>query len=155
MCDTACCADAQRDQLVGAITFTPEVRPFTDKQIELVRTLPVRRHRHRERAVLNELRQRTTDLASAQPTSRSAGAADRDIGGAPGRFSSSPGDLAASVRAMLEKAVRICDANFGTMYLREEGRLRLIAAHNVPARLPKYAQDGAAQTPRRVASLTQ
>ena len=34
---------------------------------------------------------------------------------------------------MLEKAVRICDAKFGTLYLYEKGGLRLIATHNVPA----------------------
>jgi GAF domain-containing protein len=33
---------------------------------------------------------------------------------------------------MLEKAVRICDAKFGTLYFAEDGRLRLIAAQQVP-----------------------
>jgi adenylate cyclase len=33
---------------------------------------------------------------------------------------------------MLEKAVRICDAKYGTLYLCEDGRLRLVAAHDVP-----------------------
>ena len=33
---------------------------------------------------------------------------------------------------MLEKAVTICDAKFGTLYLYEEGALRLVAAHDVP-----------------------
>jgi GAF domain len=34
--------------------------------------------------------------------------------------------------AILEKAVRICDAKFGTLYLHEGGGLRLVAGHNVP-----------------------
>ncbi len=33
---------------------------------------------------------------------------------------------------MLEKAVRICGAKFGTLYLHEAGGLRLMAAHDVP-----------------------
>ena len=33
---------------------------------------------------------------------------------------------------MLEKAVRICDAKFGTLYLHEEGGFRLVAGHEVP-----------------------
>ena len=33
---------------------------------------------------------------------------------------------------MLEKAVRICDARFGNIYLREDSKLHLVAAHNVP-----------------------
>ena len=38
---------------------------------------------------------------------------------------------------MLEKAVSICDAKFGTLYLREQDRLRLIATHDVP---PAFAE---------------
>ncbi len=34
---------------------------------------------------------------------------------------------------MLEKAVRICDAKFGTLYLVEDRRLRLVAAQQAPA----------------------
>ena len=33
---------------------------------------------------------------------------------------------------MLGKAVSICDAKFGTLYLREGDELRLIATHDVP-----------------------
>jgi transcriptional regulator with GAF, ATPase, and Fis domain len=47
-------------------------------------------------------------------------------------ISSSPGNLQQIFATMLEKAVRICDAKFGTMYLCDEGKLRLIAALNVP-----------------------
>jgi GAF domain-containing protein len=47
-------------------------------------------------------------------------------------ISSSPGDLQPVFEAMLEKAVRICDAKYGTLYLRDGGTLRLVAAHDVP-----------------------
>ena len=33
---------------------------------------------------------------------------------------------------MLEKAVHICDAKYGTLYLPDDGRLRLVAAYDVP-----------------------
>ena len=52
-------------------------------------------------------------------------------------ISSSPGDLQPVFATMLEKAVRICDAKFGTLYLREDGRLRLVATHDVPPMFPK------------------
>jgi GAF domain-containing protein len=56
--------------------------------------------------------------------------------------SSSPGDLEPVFATMLEKAVRICDAKFGTMYLCDEGKLRLIAAHNVPTAFEDVRGDG-------------
>src|SRR6516164_7983902 len=52
-------------------------------------------------------------------------------------ISSSPGDLEPVFRAMLANAVRLCEAKFGDLYLYEGGRLRMVAAHNVP---PAYAK---------------
>ena len=52
-------------------------------------------------------------------------------------ISSSPGDLEPVFRAMLANAVRLCEAKFGDLYLYEGGRLRMVAAHNVP---PAYAE---------------
>jgi two-component system NtrC family sensor kinase len=47
-------------------------------------------------------------------------------------ISGSTGDLEPVFRTILEKAVRYCDAEFGTLYLLEGGGIRLVAAHNVP-----------------------
>jgi two-component system, NtrC family, sensor kinase len=47
-------------------------------------------------------------------------------------ISSSPGDVQPVFDTMLEKAVRICDAKFGMLYRHESGRLRLMAARDVP-----------------------
>ena len=48
-------------------------------------------------------------------------------------ISGSPGDLQPVFATILEKAVRICDAKFGTLYLAERGKLRLMAAQQAPA----------------------
>ena len=47
-------------------------------------------------------------------------------------ISGSPGDLQSVFVAILEKAVHICEAKFGTLFLYDNGALRLVAGHNVP-----------------------
>ena len=47
-------------------------------------------------------------------------------------ISSSPGELEPVFQAMLENATRICEAKFGTMFLREEDAFRTVALHNAP-----------------------
>ena len=47
-------------------------------------------------------------------------------------ISSSPGELEPVFQAMLENAVRLCDAKFGTLELYEGGAFRKATLHNVP-----------------------
>ena len=108
--------------------YRQEVRPFTDKQIELVKQLrEAGRHRHRE-------------YPPAQRAARIAAAADGDVGGAE-VISSSPGELEPVFEAMLENAMRICEAKFGILWLCEGDGFRSSCDHNVP---PAYAESGSA-----------
>jgi hypothetical protein len=50
-------------------------------------------------------------------------------------ISSSPRDLEPVFRAMLAHATRLCEANFGNMYLRDGELFRIAAAHNTPPAL--------------------
>jgi len=52
-------------------------------------------------------------------------------------ISSSPGDLQPVFQAMLENAVRICEAKFGTLFLRDVDVFRAVATHNAP---PSYVE---------------
>src|SRR5262249_47663416 len=52
-------------------------------------------------------------------------------------ISSSPGELEPVFQAMLENATRICEAKFGSMYLREGDAFRIVAMHNAP---PAFAE---------------
>jgi len=96
--------------------------------------------------LLNELHQRTSDLSEALEQQTATSEVLRVI-------SSSPGELEPVFQAMLENAVRTCDAKFGTLYLREADAFRMIATHNAP---PAYgearAQARTVQTPSKRAS---
>src|SRR5215475_14123974 len=48
-------------------------------------------------------------------------------------ISSSPGELEPVCEAMLEKAVRLCTASFGNLYVRDGEFFQLAAAYNTPA----------------------
>src|SRR5262249_60314006 len=57
-------------------------------------------------------------------------------------ISSSPGDLKPVFEAMLVNAVRICEAKFGTLYLREGDAFRAAALHNAPPAFVEFWQRG-------------
>jgi len=124
------------NELVGAITFArQEVRLFTDQQIELVKNFVAQAVIAIENTrLLNELRQRTTDLTESLEQQT----ATTEVLGV---ISSSPGDIQPVFAAMLENAVRICDAKFGVVYRCEGDVMRSVAMHNVPPALAALGRD--------------
>jgi GAF domain-containing protein len=48
-------------------------------------------------------------------------------------ISASPGELAPVFQAMLENATRLCEANFGNLFLREGNGFRTVAIHSPPS----------------------
>ena len=122
----------KENTLVGAISiYRQEVRPFSDKQIGLVSNFAAQAVIAIENArLLNELRQRTTDLTEALEQQTATSDVLQII-------SSSPGDLQPVFETMLEKAVRICDAKFGNIFRWDGEALHLVATHNIP---PAFAE---------------
>ena len=120
------------NELVGTITiYRAQTGSFTDKQIELIQNFAAQAVIAIENTrLLNELRQRTDDLTEALEQQTATSEVLQVI-------SSSPGELKPVFQAMLENAIRICEAKFGTLYLWEGDALGSVAAHNVP---PAFAE---------------
>jgi hypothetical protein len=112
-------------ELIGTFTLLrQEVRPFSEKQVELVSNFAKQAVIAIENTrLLNELRESLQEQTATSEVLRV--------------ISSSPGDLQPVFEAMLANATRICEAKFGNLYLYEGGALRVVASHNVP---PAFAQ---------------
>jgi GAF domain-containing protein len=118
--------------LVGAFTiYRREVRPFTDRQIALLTNFAAQAVIAVENTrLLNELRQRTTDLTESLEQQTATSEVLTII-------SRSPTELEPVFQAILTNATRLCGAKFGTLNLYDGEVVHRSASYNVP---PEYAE---------------
>jgi two-component system NtrC family sensor kinase len=106
------------DDLVGTVTiYRLEVKPFTDKQVTLVETFAAQAVIAIENTrLLSELRESLEQQTATSEVLKV--------------ISSSPGELEPVFNAMLANATRICEANYGNLFLREGNIFRAVAVHS-------------------------
>ena len=107
----------KENEFIGAfVIYRTEVRPFTEKQIELVQNFANQAVIAIENTrLLNELRESLQQQIATADVLKV--------------ISGSPGDLEPVFNAMLANATRLCEASYGLMYLCEGDALRMAALH--------------------------
>jgi GAF domain-containing protein len=123
----------KNDEVVGVIAiYRQEVRPFTDKQIALVKNFAAQAVIAIDNArLLNELRQRTEDLSESLERQTATSEVLKVI-------SSSPGDLQPVFDAILANATDLCGAGFASLRLSEGDQFRTVSLYNAPAVLVEH-----------------
>ena len=119
-------APARRNAIGVFALSRDEVNPFTEKQIELVTTFADQAVIAIENVRLFEAEQQRTRELSKSLEQQTATSEVLQV------ISSSAGDVEPVFQAMLENAVRICDATFGNIYRWDGENLHLVAANKSP-----------------------
>ncbi len=113
------------ERVVGSVMiFRQEPQRFSDKQIALLKQFAAQAVIAIENArLLNELRESLQQQTATADVLRV--------------ISASPGELEPVFRAMLENAVRLCEAKFAMLFLYEENQFRAVGKWNLP---PAYRE---------------
>ena len=113
------------ERVVGSVMiFRQEPQRFSDKQIALLKQFAAQAVIAIENArLLNELRESLQQQTATADVLRV--------------ISASPGELEPVFQAMLENAVRLCEAKFAMLFLYEENQFRAVAKWNIP---PAYGE---------------
>jgi GAF domain-containing protein/CheY-like chemotaxis protein len=117
----------REEEAIGSLSIRrTEARPFTQRQIELVTTFADQAVIAIENVRLfDEVQARTREVTEALEQQTATADVLRVI-------SNSPGELEPVFETILENAVRMCEAKFGTLYLCEGDGFRARASHNAP-----------------------
>jgi len=129
----------KQKQLIGAISiYRKEVRPFTDRQIELVENFAAQAVIAIENArLLGELRESLQQQTATADVLKV--------------ISSSPGELEPVFQAMLQNAVQICGATFGVLFRYEDSSWRAAAMFGVPPAFADFWHRGPQRPSARTA----
>src|SRR5262249_3988318 len=112
----------RENEAIGAIMIRrTDVRPFSDRQIELVKTFADQAVIAIENVRLFETEQQRTGELSEALEQQTATSDVLQV------ISSSPGELEPVFNALLANAIRICEATFGNLLLFEGGAFRAVA----------------------------
>ena len=104
------------------------MRPFADKQVELVQNFAAQAVIAIENTrLLNELRESLDRQTATSEVLRV--------------ISSSPGELKPVFDAVVSNAMRICGAKFGTLLLFDGSAMRVVSMHNAPRALEEMRRD--------------
>ena len=117
----------RNDELVGAFNiFRQEVRPFTEKQIELVDNFAAQAVIAIENArLLNELRQRTDDLSESLEQQTATSEVLKVI-------SSSPTNVQPVFDSIAESAVRLCNGQFSFVVRFDGKAMEFASCYGLP-----------------------